>query len=208
LLAEEVPVSRSLVLTRSATHDDLPILLALWDELRQVGGRAERAVNPLTAVDVRERLLEVLVDPTCRVVLACCDDVPAGMAIMVVTRPDPLSDAQLVKVVHIVVARTKRHHGIGHALIAAAADFATERHIDHVAVSVYPSLRDASRFYARLGFAPVAVRRIAPVSVLRRTLGNDRTTPLLGDAVRRRTRLIRPVPPQRARRNKSEHAES
>jgi GNAT superfamily N-acetyltransferase len=197
-----------MLLARVAVPDDLPILVALWDELRQVGGRAERAVNPLTAVDVRDRLLEVLNDPMCRVVLACVDDRPVGMAVLQVTRPDPLSDAQLIKVVHIVVSRTERHRGVGHALISAAADFATERHVDHVSVGVYPSLRDANRFYARLGFAPVAVRRIAPVSVLRRRLGSDGTIAGAGDAVRRRTRIGRPVPRQRARRVMSERIES
>jgi GNAT superfamily N-acetyltransferase len=193
-------VSRPLVLTRPATPDDLATLLALWDELRQVGGRAERAVNPMVATDVRQRLAAVLLDPSCRVVLACSDGVPAGMAVLTVTMPDPLSDAQIVHVAHLVVSTAMQHHGVGHALIAAASDFAAERHVEHVDVSVYPSLRDASRFFARLGFAPLAVRRIAPVAVLRRRLDSDRTMPLLGDAVRRRTRLIRPVQPQRARR--------
>jgi GNAT superfamily N-acetyltransferase len=193
-------VSHSQPFTRVATRDDLPVLLSLWEELRQVGGRAERAVNPVTAIDVRERLLDVIDDPTCRVVLACLGETPVGMAVLHVTRPDPLSDARLVKVAHIVVARTRRHVGVGHTLMAAAADFAAERHVDHVAVSVYPSLRDASRFYARLGFAPVAVRRIAPVAVLRRRLAPDHNTPAFGDALRRRTRLGRPVPIPRARR--------
>jgi ribosomal protein S18 acetylase RimI-like enzyme len=201
-------VVRPQVLTRIAVQDDLPVLLALWDELRIVGGRAERAVNPLTAVDVRDRLLEALLDPECRVMLACAEDQPAGMAVLQVIRPDPLSDIRLVHVVHIVVSRMKRHRGIGHALIATAADFANERRIDHVAVSVYPSLRDASRFYARLGFAPVAVRRIAPVAVLRRRLGNDPNISMLADAARRRTRLMRPVQPQRNRRSAGERVDS
>jgi GNAT superfamily N-acetyltransferase len=201
-------VARPQVLTRIAVQEDLPVLLALWDELRIVGGRAERAVNPLTAVDVRDGLLGALVDPECRVMLACAEDQPAGMAVMHVTRPDPLSDIRLVHVVHIVVSRMKRHRGIGHALIATAADFASERHIDHVSVSVYPSLRDASRFYARLGFAPVAVRRIAPVGVLRRRLGSDPNISMLADAARRRTRLMRPVPPQRIRRSAGERVDS
>jgi GNAT superfamily N-acetyltransferase len=196
------------VLTRVATHDDLPVLIALWDELRVVGGRAERAVNPLTAVDVRDRLIEVLDDATCRVTIALTDDDPSGMAIMQVTRPDPLSEAQLVKIVHIVVSRSSRHRGVGHTLISAAADFATERHVDHVAVSVYPSLREASRFYARLGFAPVAVRRIAPVTVLRRRLAADRVPVVFSDVVRRRARIGRPVPVQRMKRSTAEHIES
>jgi GNAT superfamily N-acetyltransferase len=201
-------VSRPQAFTRIARPEDLPVLLALWDELRIVGGRAERAVNPLTVVDVRDRLIEALADPECRVVLACSDDQPAGMAVMRVTRPDPLSDGRLVYVPHIVVSRMKRHHGIGHALVAAAADFASENHVDHVAVSVYPSLREANRFYARLGFAPVAVRRIAPVAVLRRRLGNDPTGAMVSDAAVRRTRLLRTVQPQRIRRVASERVDS
>ena len=202
-------MARSLVITRPAGPDDIPTLLRLWDELRQVGGRAERAVNPVvTAVDVRERLLEILSLSECRVELACVDDVPAGMAVMRISRPDPLSDSQVVHVAHLVVSRSFRHHGVGHALLAAATEFAGDHHLDYVAASVYPSLREASRFFARLGFAPVAVRRVVPVAVLRRRLGRDVATPLTGDAVRRRTRLIRPVPPQRVRRTGAERIES
>lgn len=194
-------MARPAVVTRVAGTPDLPVLAALWNELRTVGGRAERAVNPLAATaDVERLLARVLQDPACRVVLACDDhDEPAGMAVLHVTRPDPLSETHLVSIAHLVVARGKQHRGVGHALIAAATDFAAERHADHVSVSVYASLRDANRFYARLGFAPLAVRRIAPVAVLRRRLGHDRS-PVLIDGVRRRSRMIRPVPPQRARR--------
>jgi N-acetylglutamate synthase-like GNAT family acetyltransferase len=108
-------------------------------------------------------------------------------------RPDPLSENQLVYVPHLVVTRTTRHLGVGHALMSAAADYATSLHVDHVAVGVYPTLRETNRFYARLGFAPAVVHRIAPVTVLRRRLGRDRPSPVLGDAMRRRTRLVRPA---------------
>jgi GNAT superfamily N-acetyltransferase len=200
-------VARPTLLTRIATPADLPVLLLLWDELREVGGRAERAVNPITAVDIRGRLLELLVDPSCRVVLACSNNVPAGMAIMRIARPDPLSENELVYMPHLVVSRTCRQQGVGHALIAAAVDYAAAVHIDHVAVGVYPSLRETNRFYARLGFAPALVHRIAPVSVLRRRLGSDRTAPMFADAVRRRTRLVRPLPSQRVRRPSTERVE-
>jgi GNAT superfamily N-acetyltransferase len=201
-------VARPVVLTRIATQDDLPVLLALWEELREAGGRAERAVNPITVSDVGGRLTELLGDPSCRIVLAHSDDEPAGMAIMRIARPDPLSENQLVYLPHLVVSRTTRHQGVGHALIAAAVDYAVALHVDHVAVGVYPSLRETNRFYARLGFAPAAVHRIAPVAVLRRRLGNDRTAPMIAEAMRRRTRLVRPAPAQRARRPASERVDS
>jgi hypothetical protein len=93
-------------------------------------------------------------------------------------------------------------------LVAAAGEFASESHIDHIMASIYPSLRETNRFFARLGFAPIAVRRIAPVSVMRRQLDNDRTASVHADTVRRRTRIGRPVPPQRRRRVSVDRIES
>ncbi len=38
-------------------------------------------------------------------------------------------------------------------------------------VNVPPTARDVNRFYARIGFAPLVVRRTAPIGHLRRKLG-------------------------------------
>ena len=201
---------RTPVSTRPATVADVPLLVGLWGELRHVGARAERAVNPLSVPDVSARLAEAIVSDDCRVVVALADDQIAGMAVLRDVRPDPLSEHRVAQVSHVVVAAGKRRRGVGHALLAAAADFAEERQIEHVAAGVYPSLRDVSRFYARLGFAPVMVHRVAPVAVLRRrpggasasmspTAATEATLGRMDDLVRRRTRLRRPVPAQRAR---------
>jgi GNAT superfamily N-acetyltransferase len=188
------------VLTRTAVADDVPLLLALWHELRQVGARAERAVNPVATPDIAARLTEAIARDDCRVVLAFVDDDPAGMAIFQAVQPDPLSDSTVLQMIHVVVAKAHRRRGVGHALAAAAADVADELRIEHVAVGLYPSLREASRFYARLGFAQVMVQRVAPVSVLRRRLGGDVASMRVDDLVRRRTRMRRPVPSQRLAR--------
>ena len=214
---------RTPVFTRPATSADLPLLVGLWGELRQVGARAERAVNPLSVPDVSQRLAEAIDSRDCRVVVALADGEPTGMAVLRELRPDPLSVHRVVQVSHVVVAPGKRRRGVGHALMAAAADFAEERQIEHVAAGVYPSLRDASRFYARLGFAPVMVHRVAPVGVLRRRLGGGLSVGLtstitsgmgaeaaitrVDDLVRRRSRLRRPVPAQRARTRQTEPTE-
>jgi GNAT superfamily N-acetyltransferase len=208
-------VPRSPVSARAATISDVPLLVGLWGELRHVGARAERAVNPLAIPDVSARLVEVITGDDCCVVVALADAEIAGMAVLREVLPDPLSVHRVVQVSHVVVAPGKRRRGVGHALLAAAADFADERQIEHVAAGMYPSLRDVSRFYARLGFAPVMVHRVAPVGVLRRRLGGgyggslassitgaggaDPTLSRVDDLVRRRTRLRRPVPAQRAR---------
>ena len=78
--------------------------------------------------------------------------------------------------------------GAGRALVAAAVGYADERGMDHVIVGVSTTGREANRFFARLGFAPLVVRRIAVVSALRRTLGlTDLVAEGRADAVRRRS---------------------
>jgi GNAT superfamily N-acetyltransferase len=201
-------VARPTVHTRTATHEDLPTLLALWDEWRESEGRTARAVNPSRTLDVHDRLGSLLADPECRVVLACAGGVPAGMAIMRVARPDPLSESELVYMPHLVVSRANRRQGVGHALIAAAADYAATLHLDNVAVGVYPALRETNRFYARLGFAPALVHRVAPVSVLRRRMAAGAVTPVFADAMRRRTRLAGSMPMPSVRRQAKERVES
>src|SRR5881409_3230397 len=98
------------------------------------------------------------------------------------------------------IDKAHRRRGVGHALVAAAADIADELGIEHVSVGVYPSLREASRFYARLGFAQVMVQRVVPTAMLRRRLCADLTTRRVDDLVLRRNRMRRPVPSQRLSR--------
>ena len=150
--------------------------------------------------DIAGRLAQAIRRPDCRVVLAFVDDQPAGMAMFQAVQPDPLSDSTVVRMIHVVVDKAHRRRGVGHALVAAAADIADELGIEHVSVGVYPSLREASRFYARLGFAQVMVQRVVPTAMLRRRLCADLTTRRVDDLVRRRNRMRRPVPAQRLAR--------
>jgi GNAT superfamily N-acetyltransferase len=180
-----------------ATVDDVPALVALWGELRQVGARAERAINPVATPDIAERLTAAIHGDDCRIVLATAGGEPAGMAVYRAVQPDPLSDVRVLQMMHVVVGRAHRRRGVGHALVAAAADMADELRIEHVGVGVYPSLREASRFYARLGFAQVMVQRVAPAAALHRRCGTSDPASQREDVVRRRARVRRPMPAQR-----------
>jgi hypothetical protein len=70
---------------------------------------------------------------------------------------------------------------------------------------VSPTGRDANRFFARLGFAPLVIRRIAPVGTLRRMLGAadpsaDGRAHVARSSLRRPAGLVRALPRPRVGR--------
>jgi ribosomal protein S18 acetylase RimI-like enzyme len=164
------------VRVRAVSEEDLPILLALGEELReQLLEPPARGRTPAAGrAAAEQRYREAVADPERRLVLAVTgdpdDEQVLGMAMLTVGATNVLLDVPAVHVTHVVVAGRQRRRGAGKALVAAAAAFAEEQGIEQLVVSVNPSSRDAARFFARLGFAPAAVRRTAPVSVVRRRL--------------------------------------
>ncbi len=181
--------ARSAVRVRPATTEDLPALLAFADELRdQVlpvaeSSRGRGAARP----GLEARYADALEDPERHLVVAVGDDdVPLGMALFLVATANALLDLPAVHMSHAVVSDRHRRRGAGKALVAACAAFAEDRGLDQIVVSVHPGSRDANRFFARLGFAPLAVRRVAPVAVVRRRLGAGEPRPGGEHVVRRR----------------------
>ncbi|MDQ1688865.1 MAG: hypothetical protein QOK42_1840, partial [Frankiaceae bacterium] len=136
-----------------------------------------------------QRLRTVIADPACRVVVAVVDEEPVGMAVLSRTWVSPLLDAMAVQVSLLVVSASHRKHGVGRALVTAAVSYGEEIEADEVVVSVLPSLREANRFYAQLGFSPQVMRRTAPVAGLRRRLGTPQERRSHTDLARRRARL-------------------
>jgi GNAT superfamily N-acetyltransferase len=124
------------------------------------------------------------------VVAVADDEVPLGMALFTIAPGNALLDTPALHVSHAVVADRHKRRGAGKALVAAAAAFADERGLEQIVVSVHPGSRDANRFFARLGFAPLAVRRVAPTSVVRRHLHNTDARSAAEHVVRRRPRRL------------------
>jgi GNAT superfamily N-acetyltransferase len=177
---------------RVATENDLPDLLLLWPELRHSGGRQIREALYLAIDDVGERLRDSIHNPEHRVLVATCSDRICGMTILTRTSLGPLSDVTAVQLHHLVVASAHRRSGVGHALLAAAASYADEIGADHVLVGVAPGLRDTNRFYARLGFSPVLVRRMTTVTALRRRLTDSEHPVAALEELTRRRLIARP----------------
>jgi ribosomal protein S18 acetylase RimI-like enzyme len=188
-------MSWSSVRVRPATADDLPALLAFGEELREqlnptVDGKRARPAAAAGRPGLEARYLEALADPDRHLVIAVAeDDAALGMALFSVAPANALLDTPALHVSHAVVADRHKRRGAGKALVGAAAAFAEERGLDQVVVSVHPGSRDANRFFARLGFAPLAVRRVAPTAGLRRRL-HSADARAVEHVVRRRPRRI------------------
>jgi ribosomal protein S18 acetylase RimI-like enzyme len=186
------------VRVRPATADDLPALLAFGEELRDqllpVGDvKRGRPANVAGRGSLEARYIEALADPERHLIVAVGDDDdPLGMALFSVAPANALLDIPALHVSHAVVADRHKRRGAGKALVAAAAAYAEERGLEQVVVSVHPGSRDANRFFARLGFAPLAVRRVAPVSVVRRRLHAEDARPFDHVVRRRPRRGVRP----------------
>jgi GNAT superfamily N-acetyltransferase len=166
-------VTRPGVAVRDAVPDDLADLLAIWDELRDLGGRVERTMPSASDDGVLERLKAIQHDPASRALVATFDGETAGMALLTTSRYAPLFEQTAVHVHYLFVRDGFRRRGVGHALLASAVSLADEVGAEHVLTSVLPHLRDTQRFYARLGFGPIVVRRSVPVSMLRRRLSGE-----------------------------------
>jgi ribosomal protein S18 acetylase RimI-like enzyme len=187
------------VRVRPATEADLPVLLELGEELREqllpVEPTARGRASGVTRASLEQRYRDALADPDRHLVLAVTGPDEAeqvlGMALFAVSLANALLDTPAVHVTHSVVSGSHRRRGAGKALVVAAVSFAEERDIDQLVVSVSPGARDAARFFARLGFAPMSVRRAAPVPVVRRRLA---ALDAPADPAPRR-RVVRPAAP-------------
>jgi N-acetylglutamate synthase-like GNAT family acetyltransferase len=184
-------VRRATVFAREAIAADIPTLLDLFEELRAAGPR--RSVSlPIDTSLLREaaasRFIDAIADSEQRLLVAEAVDGIAGMVLCTIGTASSLNPSRAVVLSHLTVAANSRRAGVGRVLIAAATAWAAECDIDHVRVAVYASAREANRFFARLGFAPVSVNRVAPVAGLRRILGAEVPAAEVdsGDIARRR----------------------
>ncbi|HWH30346.1 MAG TPA: GNAT family N-acetyltransferase [Mycobacteriales bacterium] len=168
---------RSALRVREAQPRDLPSLVDLAGELREaLLPSAEAGLRPTTPPGravLRQRLRAALDHPDRQLVVVESEaGETLGMALLTLADANALYDSPAVHMTHAVVGDRYRRRGAGRALVAAAVAYAEERGTDQVVVAVRPGSREANRFFARLGFAPLALRRAASVATLRRSLAS------------------------------------
>ncbi|MCD0481558.1 GNAT family N-acetyltransferase [Streptacidiphilus sp. ASG 303] len=191
-------MARTVISVREARPADLPELAEGWALVHGLLGRWSRGLPGPSAEDLAEVLERAAGSPDARFLVASVDGAAAGMAYLTLRPLSPLHGVRAAHVDYLHVRDGFRRGGVGRALLAAAASYAEEAGVSQVAVNVHPGLRDANRFFARWGFAPVVVRRAVPVAALRRRLLGDAAgarTPARGrEAARRVLQLRRPAP--------------
>ena len=193
-----VDVSRGNVRVRPAASSDINDLIALSEDNGLVDhvarrGRAGHRADRTSLVD-RYRTLLSDMDRLVLVAIDEATDQLVGFAVLLEERVGVLAPTAALYVSHLLVAPSFRRRGAGRALLTGAVRHAEDREIDHLVVGVQAGARDANRYLARLGFAPLVVRRIASVSTLRRSLG---IVDSIDRVALRRRRSVRGVLPGR-----------
>ncbi len=207
-------MSRIRMRVRTASSEDVGELVALVGSLTDLGPVRGRRVARSWPDGLRTECERLVADSTHRVVVAVEEPATGsapdagsgavvGAAVLSADTTGGLLDPPSVYVSHLLVAPAHRKRGVGRALVAAAAGYAEELGVDSVVVAVAPTTRDANRFFARLGFAPLVIRRVAPVAALRRALASaDPSVDTLSGRTGGPTRsgLARALPRSRLRR--------
>ncbi len=191
-------MSRGNVRVRPAATSDINELIVLSEDYGVVDHvtRRGRGAHRGDRNALIERYMALLSDMD-RLVLVAIDEATSqlvGFAVLIEERVGVLAPTAALYISHLLVAPSFRRRGAGRALLTGAVRHAEDREIDHVVVGVQAGARDANRYLARLGFAPLVVRRIASVATLRRSLG---IVDSIDRVALRRRRSVRGVLPSR-----------
>jgi predicted N-acetyltransferase YhbS len=166
-------VSRGQVRVRPAEPADVPQLVRLVEATDEpLSAPGARQLQADTVAHLPERFAAILASDE-KSMLAAVDEGGdiVGMILVVEGDIGGMAAAPALHISHLLVAPNHRRRGIGRALLAATVHLADQRGIAHVVASVVAGSRDSNRYLARLGFAPLVVRRLATTSTLRRSLG-------------------------------------
>jgi ribosomal protein S18 acetylase RimI-like enzyme len=189
-------VLRPAIDVRLASLEDRDDLVDLWVRAREEHTPANRAMHGIPTPALRERLGVLLSGDQVQILVGRRDGRCAGFAVLRESTVSSVLDTRLLLIEHLFVHPQHRRVGLAKAMLGAASLIAERARLEHIVCNLPPSPRETHRFFARLGFAPVLVRRVAATSMLRRRLMGDqrrrRLTALEDLAFRRRSVRERP----------------
>jgi GNAT superfamily N-acetyltransferase len=156
------------VKVRQATPEDVPSLVALFQELDRM--QADwRVFTPRPGFydEVGEKYREALSNPDA-VVLVVADDEGevVGMAYGETRVPSRFSDERALELSGVVVRAGYRGRGVGRELVQEAARFARDREIPWIELKTFAPNRGAMEFWEDLGFEARVVQLTTPTEDL------------------------------------------
>ncbi len=187
-------MARANVRVRPATVDDVDGLVALLATVDLSRGTFSGLPLGVDQDTLGLRLTEIIRDdcPDARALTVAADESTGVILGLLVTRADQVGAVTLTPVLHIthlLVSPKCRRRGVGRALLACAVHLADHGDYSHVVASVATNSREANRYLARLGFAPLVTHRISTTHALHKALGIGDSAE--GLAAVRRGRLLR-----------------
>ncbi|HEY5516466.1 MAG TPA: GNAT family N-acetyltransferase [Pengzhenrongella sp.] len=178
------------------TEDLLGELIALWLDSKAAAGHGVEGAARATA---EARLQAAMERPDVGAHLGRIDGATVGF---VITSENVfgLAPAPELAIEQLFVSPDVRHKGVARALLTAVVTQAERDGCDVIVGNVPAQSRDANRFFARLGFSSILVRRVASTAQLRRKLSGEPVSAGLEQVIRRRRSLRgRAVTPTRTR---------
>lgn len=173
-------------LAKDGDTDDALVreLTGLWMAQRVEQGSSPEAAARAVA---EGRIREALSRKDVRAWVARVDGVGVGYLIAS-ENPFGLSPHPEVAIDQLFVDHRARRQGVAHTLLDAAVTHAERLGCEVIVSNVPVQSREANRFFARLGFGSMVVRRVASTAGLRRRLSPGATPELL-QALRKRRSL-------------------
>jgi GNAT superfamily N-acetyltransferase len=148
------------VKVRQATPEDVPSLVALFQELDRM--QADwRVFTPRPGFydEVGIKYREAMNNPDAVVLVGTDDDGEVvGMAYGEARTPSRFSDERALELSAVVVRSGYRGRGVGRVLVQEAAGFAKERGIAWVELKTFSPNRGAMEFWENLGFEPRVIQ--------------------------------------------------
>ena len=185
-------MSRANVRVRPAERADVSGLVSLISSVDIKSGIfSGRGILDPDVAHLGERLGEII-DEQSRTLLIATDDASGAAVGLLVAKMDEIGAIDLtpaLHVTHLLVAPSHRRRGVGRTLLAAGVHLADEAGVDRILATAASGSREANRYLARLGFAPLVVHRVASTAALRRSLGISDVSERI--ALLRRARLAR-----------------
>ncbi|HEY7513146.1 MAG TPA: GNAT family N-acetyltransferase, partial [Vicinamibacteria bacterium] len=148
------------VKVRQATPEDVPSLVALFQELDRM--QADwRVFTPRPGFydEVGTKYREAMNNPDAVVLVGTDDDGEVvGMAYGEARTPSRFSDERALELSAVVVRSGYRGRGVGRVLVQEAAAFAKDRGIAWIELKTFSPNRGAMEFWENLGFEPRVIQ--------------------------------------------------